>query len=419
MQRLALEFALRAGLIAVAAGAVLAVWRIRAAAAQHAVWTGVVAAMLLLPFWIAWGPKARLPVLPPPGAQAVIPEAGPVMDATPAAPVRPHSAPQAPTWNWSALGIGVYLLGVGALLLRLAIGMIGASRLTPASCVAPVTVGVLHPRIILPQCWREWPQAQLDAVLAHERAHARRRDPLVQWLALLNRALFWFHPLAWWLERRLAALAEEACDAAVIGQGHDPRQYSGYLLDLARAVERAGMRVNATAVAMPGSYLPQRVRKLLAGRMPSRVSPTRMVCAGVACTLASALFAAGSLDRLPPVQLPPLLLPAAHPPGPEAIPARRLLAQAAVPQAPVQGAPAVAPSPRFEVASVKPATPLGPRGMQGDAGGGPGTNDPGTWHCHNCPVFWVLSGAYDVALYEYIGPGWVHQVRFDFDAKVP
>jgi uncharacterized protein (TIGR03435 family) len=75
--------------------------------------------------------------------------------------------------------------------------------------------------------------------------------------------------------------------------------------------------------------------------------------------------------------------------------------------------------PIFEVASVKPATPLGPRGMQSDAGGGPGTNDPVRYYCHNCPIFWVLSPAYDLELYEYSGPDWVHSLRYDFDAKIP
>src|SRR5579872_7370117 len=75
--------------------------------------------------------------------------------------------------------------------------------------------------------------------------------------------------------------------------------------------------------------------------------------------------------------------------------------------------------PSFEVASVKPATPLGPLGMRADRKGGPGTDDPGTFSCQNCPVFWVLSEAYDLALFEYAGPDWVHSVRFDFAAKVP
>lgn len=50
-----------------------------------------------------------------------------------------------------------------------------------------MTVGCLAPVLILPDGWERWSAAQLDAVLTHEGAHARRRDPLVQGLALLNR----------------------------------------------------------------------------------------------------------------------------------------------------------------------------------------------------------------------------------------
>ena len=49
--------------------------------------------------------------------------------------------------------------------------------------------------------------------------------------------------------------------------------------------------------------------------------------------------------------------------------------------------------PTFEVASVKPATALGPMGMQVNRKGGPGTADPGMYTCENCPVSWVLSEA--------------------------
>ena len=181
------------------------------------------------------------------------------------------------------------------LLLRLAIGAIRANRLTSATCVVPVTVGLLHPRIILPECSREWPQAQLDAVLAHEGEHIRRRDPLFQWIALLNRAIFWFHPLAWWLERKLSGLAEEACDAAVLSRGHDPREYSEYLLDLARSVRRAGARVDAVGMAMPGIGLKHRIRQMLSGVPVPRISRPRMACTVAVCAGAAAILAAGTL----------------------------------------------------------------------------------------------------------------------------
>ena len=77
------------------------------------------------------------------------------------------------------------------------------------------------------------------------------------------------------------------------------------------------------------------------------------------------------------------------------------------------------PAPAFAVASIKPPTPLGPMGMRSDRRGGPGTNDPGTYTCANCPVNWVLDEAYDLQPWEYGGPDWVTNTRFDFTAKVP
>ncbi len=319
MERLVVEFLLRSSLIILTAALVLRALRIRAAAAQHAVWVGVLVVMLALPFWISWGPKASLAVLPAQNASPVrttspiavdsattIADASQRFDVSFQPTVRNESAVH---WSRNAFFIGAYLFGAGALLLRLIIGTIRANQLTSSSCAAPVTVGLLRPKVILPDCAGEWSQAQLDAVLAHEQAHVRRRDPLVLWLALLNRAVFWFHPLAWWLEGRIAALAEEACDAAVIEHGHDPREYSEYLLDVARAVQRAGTRVNVTSMAMPGSYLTPRIKKIIAGVSSSRVSRVRMAGAVFACALCSAMFAAGTLEHVARIEFPPIVPP--------------------------------------------------------------------------------------------------------------
>src|ERR1700730_7950847 len=76
-------------------------------------------------------------------------------------------------------------------------------------------------------------------------------------------------------------------------------------------------------------------------------------------------------------------------------------------------------TPAFEVASIKSATALGPLGMRADRKGGPGTTDPGLYSCTNCPVRWVLDEAYDLQPFEFVGPGWLESLRFDFAAKLP
>jgi TonB family protein len=179
--------------------------------------------------------------------------------------------------------------------------------------------------------------------LTHEGEHARRRDPLAQWLALLNRAIFWFHPLAWWLEFQLSALAEEACDAAVLARGHDPFEYSEYLLQIARAMQQTGARVNVMGMAMPGACLPRRIRRILEGAPAPRISRARLVCLAVACAAVSTVFTAGAMDRapaptngqsvisseLPRIPTPVAPLSAIEPtaPGPPHKPKRVLLAQ--------------------------------------------------------------------------------------------
>lgn len=309
MERLLWEFSLRAALIAAGTGIVLAALRIRTAATRHAAWASVVLFMLLLPYWTVWVPKLPIRLLSP-----VADKAGTSVSqvSIQGLPIADAAQRQGSSWGRNLLA-GIYLLGFCTLLGRLLIGTVRASRLarlatkqsgklTNPSCTAPMTVAWLRPKVILPEYWLRWPQAQLDAVLIHEREHVRRRDPLIQWVALLNRAIFWFHPLAWWLERRLAALAEEACDAAVLANGHDARDYSEYLLDIARSVMQAGGRLDANAAAMPGRFLPARLRRILETSLPPRISRTRALCTAAACAMTTGVFFGGTLDHARPLQ---------------------------------------------------------------------------------------------------------------------
>jgi hypothetical protein len=316
---LVLECTLRAVLIAGATAAVLALLRIQTARARHSAWTVVVVSMLLLPVWTAVGPRVHLRILAPavegmpgwrsPERASIQRSVGEIPLSGPTAEVA-RSGLQALAANWRLILAGAYLLGLCCLLSRLALGTVHTGRLlraaiekdgrlTSASCATPITVGWLRPAVILPESSRAWTRARIEAAMTHEAEHARRRDPLVQWLALLNRAVFWFHPLAWWLERHLAALAEEACDDAVLARGHNPRQYSEFLLDLAHSVMRSGRRVNALGMTMPGNFLARRIPCILAQTRPTGVSKLRIACAGGMCLIASGLSAAVILEPRP------------------------------------------------------------------------------------------------------------------------
>lgn len=88
-------------------------------------------------------------------------------------------------------------------------------RLSGEVCV-PMTAGVHESCILLPRSCADWPREKLQAVLLHELAHMRRGDPAIAFLSSLVVCLFWIHPLAYWLRRRLAALAEEAWTRCVM-----------------------------------------------------------------------------------------------------------------------------------------------------------------------------------------------------------
>ena len=400
MERLLLESAVRAILITMSTAVALWTMRIKSAAALHRVWSGVVVLMLALPLWTAWGPHPAIPVLPPLSTYPERPADSiarrpPVFieetsNASPAAGVENKQAPVQTQPKPLDFVLIIYLTGAAVMFLRLAMGMAGTSRLrrrthyedgrlTSPDCLSPITIGLLRPVTVLPDEWQGWPQRKLEAVLAHENEHARRHDPLFQCLALLNRAVFWFHPLAWWLERRLSVLSEEACDAAVIEHGHDPEDYSGYLLDLARSVMNANGRLKVLGVAMPGNSLPQRIRKILHGIRPQKISRPRIVFTATICVVLSIPLATATLAHTLVIPMPfPALLPY-PPPG---IAATEKTVEVTTPVAtiaeltprPIQ-APAPAPLvPRFEVASVKPCEPpRGGRGGPGQRGGGPGT----------------------------------------------
>jgi beta-lactamase regulating signal transducer with metallopeptidase domain len=304
MQHALVEWSVRALIMAVCTAVVLLVTRATAASARHRLWTGTMLAMLLLPVWTAWGPSLNARIVPSANTSTALPF--PVSDPVSVdAPGVQHPVPTYERMNPSSstahldlvlILLAVYLTGVAFMMVRLARGTVLARRLrntaraeggfsVSAHCAVPVTIGWFRPAILLPRTSSAWPSAQLNAVLAHEREHVRRRDPLVQWLALFNRCIYWFHPVAWWLERKLAALAEEACDAAVLAQGYSPHDYAGHLLEMARLVSAHGVRVRYSGAAgIFNGSMQHRIRRIVDFR-PVHTSPARAAASATVCLI--------------------------------------------------------------------------------------------------------------------------------------
>jgi beta-lactamase regulating signal transducer with metallopeptidase domain len=73
---------------------------------------------------------------------------------------------------------------------------------------------------------------QVEAVLAHELCHIRRCDNLTAAIQMIVEAVFWFHPLVWWIGARLVEERERACDEAVLALGSEPRDYVEAILNV-------------------------------------------------------------------------------------------------------------------------------------------------------------------------------------------
>jgi beta-lactamase regulating signal transducer with metallopeptidase domain/predicted nucleic acid-binding Zn-ribbon protein len=264
-----------------------------------------------------------------------------------------------------------------------AAGVASAPRLAESDLVCvPVTLGIIRPVILLPAYWRNWEQAALAAVIAHEMSHIARRDALTQRLALVHRAIFWFSPLAWWLNRALANAAEEASDEAALAAGADRAFYAETLLGFFAALSENSRRVywQGVSIAAPGQA-ERRVDRILnwRGAVSMRIGKSLavgLVLFGVPVVLlaaaarpstvtvqAPAAPAAPSLPALPaaaPVPAPAPLASAA--PSPIAAP----MPAPAAPMLPVlamaQTAPAVPPPP--PAAAQVPGTPVAPETVE-------------------------------------------------------
>jgi hypothetical protein len=100
-----------------------------------------------------------------------------------------------------------------------------------ATRIEPGIFGVFRPLLLLPEGIMERLSGpELRALIAHEMCHARRRDNPLASLHIVVEAIFWFHPLVWWIGSRLVEERERACDEDVVRSGSEPRVYAESIL---------------------------------------------------------------------------------------------------------------------------------------------------------------------------------------------
>jgi uncharacterized protein (TIGR03435 family) len=236
---------------------------------------------------------------------------------------------------WLPLVVMLWLAGVAALLLRLLGGWRRISRLHRVSRAAapsawadtaaligarlgvsrfihvvdttlvdtPTVIGWMRPVILLPvAALSGLSPAQIEAILAHELAHIRRHDFLVNLLQTLAETFLFYHPAVWWVSKHIRLEREHCCDVVALSVGGDAVSYAEALVEL----ESWRTAQSRLAVAATGGSLMMRVRRLLNAPTEERPRPFGPVAlAGVVVLVICLAGASRYLLAAPPDAAPP------------------------------------------------------------------------------------------------------------------
>ena len=143
----------------------------------------------------------------------------------------------------------------------------------------PMVWGLFRPVILLPTDADEWKPERQRAVLLHELAHIQRQDWLMQTIAHITCAVYWFNPLLWFAARRMQAEAERACDDHVLNAGYQSTDYAQHLLDIVRNIKVLRSASWATVAMARRSKIEGRLRTILAEHRNRR--PVTKVVVGI------------------------------------------------------------------------------------------------------------------------------------------
>lgn len=226
-------------------------------------------------------------------------------------------------YHWIVTG---WLAGVCLLSLRLVAGLIGAERarrrgVTPAAdaigqlaerlahrlgirhavrvmestlAEVPTLVGWLRPVILLPACAVSGLTAsQLEAILAHELAHVRRHDALVNlWQTVVETILF-YHPAVWWVSQKIRHEREHCCDDVVVALCHDRLGYARALA----AMEALRPLPAGWSLAARGGSLMERIRRVV--ERPEPVGNGKPALVAIAAVLFALVVCLSNLSKTP------------------------------------------------------------------------------------------------------------------------
>jgi len=152
--------------------------------------------------------------------------------------------------------------------------------------LGPGVFGIFRPVLWLPAgIGDRLEDAELEAILAHELCHIRRRDNLFASTHMLVEAIFWFHPLVWWLGARLEEERERACDEEVVRMGGEPQVYAESILKVCEFYQASPA---ACAAGVTGGELKKRIEGIMTNRFARKLGYGKKLLLAVAALIAVA-----------------------------------------------------------------------------------------------------------------------------------
>jgi uncharacterized protein (TIGR03435 family) len=166
--------------------------------------------------------------------------------------------------------------------------------LSPAS-LEPGVLGIARPALVWPAGISDrLEDAHLDAILAHEVWHVRRHDNLAAMVHMLVEAVFWFHPLVWWLGGRLVEERERACDEEVLQSGSDRQVYAESILKICEFCVGSPL---ACVSGVTGADLKKRIVHIMTKNVASKLNFSRKLLLSMAGILSVLLPVVYGLAR--------------------------------------------------------------------------------------------------------------------------
>ena len=254
----------------------------------------------------------------------------------------------------------------------------------------PGLFGIFQPVLLLPDGIMDHLTAEeMEAIVAHELCHARHRDNLATAIHMAVEAVFWFHPLVWWLGARLIEERERACDEEVLQGGREPRSYAEGILKICDLYLASRL---ACVAGVTGGDLKRRIEAIMSHRVGVRLNFAKRVVLTVVTTAAIAA---------------PVIFGIIYAPEMRA-------------QSPENAAPSAAASAKFNAVSIKPFStrPLDPFYREFDI------EMYGARHAHGgrfeaeITLNQLIQLAYNVKDFQVVeGPSWANTDRYEFIAK--